>query len=154
MSCQKRSDWQINPFVAWPQLCFFSVGVRGLQTSRKTKSTLTFEHIMKTAPVLPIRAGGWGEDKNLQAERDLEKPFWEGFISAKKHWQLPPSLLKCWAIKGFSLPAAGFLLQTLGLMPLSEPEVTTPVFHWGFACSARVFCTKPGFSVTFTAVPG
>lgn len=111
---------------------------------------------MKTAPVLPKRAGGpvWVEDKNLQAEGDLEKPFWKVSFTAKKHWQLPPSSLKCWVIWGFSLSAAGFLLQTLGLVPLSVPEVTTPVFHWGFACSARVFCTKPMFSVMFAAVPG
>lgn len=143
--------------MACPQLCFFfSIGVRDLQTGRKIKSTLTFEPIMKTAPVLPVCARGcvWGEDKNLQAEGDLEKPFWKGFFSAKKHWQLPPSSLKCWVIRGFSLFAAGFLLQTLGLVALSVPEVTTPVFHRGFACSARVFCTKPGFSVISAAVPG
>lgn len=85
--------------------------------------------------------------KNLHTEGDLEKPLWKGFFSAKEHWQLPPSSLKCWVIRVISLSAAGFLLQTLGLVPLSVPGVTTPVFHWDSHA-------QQGFSVTFAAVPG
>ena len=84
----------------------------------------------------------WDEDKNQQSEGDSEKAFLKGLFS--KEALAPSSQFIERLGNRFFFPFCCriFITDTwLGVPPISlpVPDVTTSVFHWGFAHSVVGF---------------